>query len=71
MRGANELQELSGKISDRVRITDPNNPKYIPSSAFTKGRDLGEAPPSGRAVRDAEGHGLGRGATRERNGGAS
>lgn len=63
--------ELSGKISDRIRITDPKDPNYIPSSAFTKGRDLGEEPPSESAIRSARGHGLGRGAMRERNGGAS
>lgn len=65
------MKELNGKISDRIRITDPENPDFIPSSAFTKGRDLGEEPPSAEAIRAAKGRGLGKGATRERNGGAS
>lgn len=65
------MKELNGKISDRVRITDPRDPDFIPSSAFSKGRDLSDDPPSAEAVKAAKGRGLGRGATRERNGGAS
>ena len=57
--------KLSGSTSDRIRSGD------IPADALSKGRDLGEAPPSDAAVRSAQGHGLGSGATTARNGGAS
>lgn len=58
------MKELDGPTSKRIRDGD------IPREALSKGRDLGEAPPSGEAVRDAKGRGLGQGAERRRNGGA-
>lgn len=66
------MKELNGKISDRIRITDPKDPSFIPSSALTKGRTIrDEEPPSAEAIRSAKGQGLGQGAERRRNGGAS
>lgn len=59
------MKELSGKTSDRIRSGE------IPADSLSKGRDLGQEPPSSSAVRNAEGHGLGNGATSARNGGAS
>jgi hypothetical protein len=59
------VKELDGKISDRIRSGE------IPADNLSKGRDLSEQPPSDDTVRSAEGHGLGKGATTARNGGAS
>lgn len=59
------MEKLSGKTSDRIRSGE------IPADSLAKGRDLGEAPPTPEAIRAAEGHGLGAGATEARNGGAA
>lgn len=55
---------LSGKITDRIKSGD------IPAEA-TKKVDRADDKPSVKAIKSAEGHGLGKGATRGRNGGAS
>lgn len=59
------MKELDGKTSNRIRSGE------IPADSLSKGRDLSEQPPSDDAVRSAQGHGLGQGATTARNGGAS
>ncbi len=57
------MEELDGPTSRRIRRGD------ITPDALAKGRKLGEdEPPSMNAVRNAEGHGLGLGATQRRNG---
>jgi hypothetical protein len=54
---------LSGKISDRIRGGDlPKNVQVTGPRADADDR------PSAKAVRSAKGHGLGKGATRARNG---
>jgi hypothetical protein len=57
--------ELSGKTSDRIRSGK------IPNDAVPTGkaRPQADETPSTDAIRRAEGHGLGRGASRGRNGG--
>lgn len=56
------MKPLSGTISDRLRkLFAPGDP------AWTAKRQ-GEAPPSAKAVRSAQGRGLGKGATRKRSG---
>jgi hypothetical protein len=59
------MKELDGKTSDRIRSGE------IPPEAIAKGRDAGQPEPPADAVRNAEGHGLGNGATSGRSGGAS
>lgn len=56
---------LGGKTSDRIRSGD------IPKDAVptNRARAAADETPSMDAVRRAEGHGLGRGATTGRNGG--
>lgn len=53
---------LSGNTSDRIRAGD------IKPDMLPKGRDPGEIPPSIEAIKNAEGHGLGRGWTRNGDG---
>lgn len=57
--------ELGGRTSDRIRSGE------IPSDAVptNKARPVSDETPSMAAVRQAEGHGLGSGATHARNGG--
>lgn len=57
------MKELQGSTSDRIRSGD------IPADSLNPGRNQPEPP--AEAVRQAEGHGLGRGATPGRNGGVS
>lgn len=52
--------ELGGKISDRIRGT------LMKDVQITTERV--EAPPTTKAIKNAEGHGLGQGATRRRSG---
>ena len=58
------MRELDGKTSARIRSGEIN------PDALAKGRDLRDEPPSPAAVRHAECHGMGRGATSVRNGGS-
>ena len=60
--------ELSGKTSDRIRRRDSD----IPPEALIKGRtETFEEMPDITSVRYGGGRGLGAGAERRRNGGAS
>jgi hypothetical protein len=58
-------QALGGRTSDRIRSGK------IPKNALPKGRTLGNEEPKTWAVLRAIGRGLGKGAERRRNGGAS
>jgi hypothetical protein len=55
---------ILGKITKRIKSGE------IPPAAVDYKRQ-GDPPPSSQTVRDAGGHGLGKGAHRRRNGGAS
>ena len=56
------LFNLAGKISDRIRGGK------LPKDVKVTKVERYEAPPSSKAVRRAEGHGQGDGATRRRSG---
>jgi len=58
---------LSGKISDFIR--GGKLPKDVHVTGSMRGH--GETPPSPKSIRSARGQGLGKGAQRRRNGGAS
>jgi hypothetical protein len=56
------VKRLFGKITNRIIGGE------IPHDAVFPAKRPGAAPPTSAAIRAAEGHGLGRGATRKRSG---
>ena len=62
------MKELGGKTSDRIRDKDGGIP---PESVFPVRRETFEEMPDVDSIRHGGGRGLGQGATRARNGGAS
>lgn len=62
------MEKLSGKISDRIRDEGSDVP---PESVFPPRRETFEEMPDVDSIRHGGGRGLGQGATRARNGGAS
>lgn len=64
--GGQRVKDLDGKTSDRIRSGE------IPPEALAKGRvETFEEMPDIEYVKHGGGRGLGQGATRKRNGGAS
>ncbi len=56
------MEKLNGKISDKLRA------KLAADDPAWSAKRHGEEPPTVESVRNAEGHGMGDGATRRRSG---
>lgn len=60
-------QSLAGKISDFIRSGKLPKDTHVVGKRPESGADM----PTTKAIKSAKGQGLGKGATRKRNGGAS